>query len=331
MNIFKLVIFLCFLSSNIESQIVVKFATIAPEGTNWTKILRDFAKDVEQQTFSKVKFKIYTNGVQGDEKDVIRKIKSGQLNASGFTGYGIGEIAKEIRVLEAPFLFKGTDEIDYIYKKFGNDFRKIFEEKGFVLLGWAEIGNVYVLSKKKIEKISDFKNTRLWIWEGDFIALKTFKNFGASPIPLSISDVMTSIQTGMIDTVYATPASIIPLGWHKKMEYLLDLPITYGIGAVLISKQTLDLMDGKTKEVFLSLSDKYFSHLNSISRKDNEKGIEMLKNQLKVIKPSDVSEFEKIAKKTRDELKSFYGDGLLEKIEHELEVYRVGKRKTNKN
>lgn len=79
---------------------------------------------------------------------------------------------------------------------------------------------------------------------------KTFENFGAKPIPLSIADVMTSIQTGMIDTVYATPATILPLGWHKKMNYLIDMPITYGTGAVLISKDLINSLSEKIEKQF---------------------------------------------------------------------------------
>ncbi len=331
MNIFKVALIVYTLSISLNAQITIKFATLAPEGTNWTKILREFAKDVETQTKGEIKFKIYTGGVQGDEKDVIRKIKSGQLNASGFTGYGIGEIAKEIRVLEAPFLFKNTEELDYIYSKFTGEFEKIFEKNGFILLGWAEIGEVYVISKKQIRNTDDFKKAKLWIWEGDEIAKKTFENFGSKPIPLSIADVMTSIQTGMIDTVYATPATILPLGWHKKMTYFIDMPITYATGAVLISKKTVDNMKPEIRDKFLSIAKKHFSSLNKISRQDNAQATDILKKQLKVITPQNIKDFEEIATKTRKELESFYGSQLLEKIENELKTYRNAKRKTDKS
>ncbi|MGC8866881.1 MAG: TRAP transporter substrate-binding protein DctP [Elusimicrobiales bacterium] len=330
MNIFKALVMLL-LSSSLNAEVIIKFATLAPEGTNWTKILREFAKDIETQTKGEIRFRIYTGGVQGDERDVVRKIKSSQLNAAGFTGYGIGEIAKEVRVLEAPFLFRDTDEVDFIYSRFTQDFEKIFEKNGFVFLGWTEIGEVYVISRNQIKNPSDFKKARLWIWEGDEIAKKTFENFGSKPIPLSIADVMTSIQTGMIDTVYATPATIIPLGWHKRMRYFLDMPITYGTGAVLISKKVIDDMRPEIREKFISSAKKHFSSLNSITRKENIKATELLKKQLKVIKTQSIKDFEEIAKKTRKELVSFYGSEFIEKIENELEIYRNAKRKNNKS
>jgi TRAP-type C4-dicarboxylate transport system substrate-binding protein len=319
------------LNAQAAKPTIIKFATLAPEGTSWVKVLREFAKDVETQTKGGVKFKIYTGGVQGDEKDIIRKIKTGQLHASGFTGVGIGEIAKEMRVLDAPFLFKNTDEIDYVYSKFNDEFSKIFEDNGFILLGWSEIGEVYVLSKKRISSPADFKDVKLWVWEGDPIALKTFETFGTKPIPLSISDVMTSIQTGMIDTVYATPATIIPLGWHSKMSYILDMPITYGSGAVLISRSMFDKLSDDNKKIVMELSKKHFSNLNKIGRDDNKKGLKLLKSKLNVVKPDDVRAFEALAKKAREDLKQVYGDKLIDEIEKVIGEYRDAQAKNKKN
>ncbi len=332
MKFFKILALIFLFTQFLSSQTqIIKFATLAPEGTSWVKILREFTKEVESKTENRVKFRIYTGGVQGDEKDVIRKIKTGQINASGFTGFGLGEIAKELRVLDAPFLFKNTDEIDYIYSKFNDEFSKIFEKNGFVLLGWAEIGDVYIISKNEIKTPQDLSKSKLWVWEGDEIALKTFEAFGVKPIPLSISDVMTSIQTGMINTVYATPATIIPLGWHQKMNFLLDLPITYGSGAVLISKNIFDKLKDEDKKTIMEVSKKHFYNLNKIAREENKKGLEILKNKLKVVKPSDIKVFEDLSKKAREDLKSYYGKELIEKIEKELLTYRNAKKSNTKN
>ncbi|MEF3280938.1 MAG: TRAP transporter substrate-binding protein DctP [Elusimicrobiota bacterium] len=343
MNYFKTIVFLSLFATNTvrseivavnmssEPKTVIKFATLAPEGTTWTKILKQFSQEVQSRTQLRVTFKIYTGGVQGDEKDVIRKIKTAQLNASGFTGFGLGEIAKELRVLDAPFLFKNTDEIDHIYSKFNDEFSKILEEKGFILLGWAEIGDVYIVSKNEIKSPQDLAKSKLWVWEGDEIALKTFETFGVKPIPLSISDVMTSIQTGMINTVYATPATIIPLGWHNNMNYILDMPITYASGAVLLSKATFEKLKEEDKKILIEAAKKHFSKLNKSAREDNKKGLEILKNKLKVVKPQDVKIFEDLAAKARENLKNYYGNKLIEKIEKELSNYRNAKKSNNKN
>jgi TRAP-type C4-dicarboxylate transport system substrate-binding protein len=180
---------------------VIKFATLAPDGSTWMKAMKLFTDEASAKTAGRVKFKIYAGGVSGDEKDVVRKIRLGQLQAGGFTGVGIGEIAPEARLLDTPFLFKNSKEIDYVYKTMDGDFRKIFESRGYVLLGWAEVGIVNVFSNSPITKPEDMRNVKIWLWEGDPIAEAMFAALKVRPIPLSVTDVMTSLQTGMINSV----------------------------------------------------------------------------------------------------------------------------------
>src|SRR5512141_1776263 len=115
-------------------QYTIKFATLAPEGSTWLNIMRDFDKAIREQSGGRLGFKMYAGGVAGDEKDVIRKIRLGQYHAGGFTGVGLGEIAKEVRIMDAPFLYKSSDEADFIAQKFDAKFREAFEDGGFVFL-----------------------------------------------------------------------------------------------------------------------------------------------------------------------------------------------------
>lgn len=305
-----------------DAATVIKFATLAPEGTSWTKTLRKFADEVKEKTSGRISFKIYSGGISGDEKDVVRKIRIGQIHAAGFTGFGLGEIAPEIRVLDAPFLFSNTSQIDSVYSAFNEEFKNIFLKKGFVLLGYSEVGTVYVFSKNPIRKLSDFSKSKMWLWEGDPIAQETFRSFKANLIPLSITDVMTSLQTGMIDTVYGTPNTIIPLQWYSKMKYALDIPITNASGAILLSKKTFDALSKEDAEILIALAKKYFETLNEISRKENLKAIETLKSKgIIFLKPSalDESELKKAAEEARKNLsQKVYPKELLEKIESYL-------------
>ncbi len=325
MNTFKktaAVFLLIFSLSPLKAQTVIKFATLAPEGTSWTKTLRAFAGEIKEKTAGRVEIKIYAGGISGDEKDVVRKIRIGQLNAAGFTGFGIGEIAPEIRVLDAPFLFSNASEIDRIYSKFSNEFREIFAKKGFELLGWAEVGEVYVFSKNPIEKISDFAKAKMWLWEGDPIAEQAFKELKANLIPLSITDVMTSLQTGMIDSVYGTPNTIIPLQWYSKMKYALDLPVTNASGAVLLSKKVFDSLSPQDASTLKDLAQKYFKTLTQESRKENIKARETLKAKgIIFLKPSaeETASFKKAGEEARKKLaERIYPMQLLKKIETEL-------------
>ena len=140
------------------------------EATESSTILKDLAKSIEDSTNGDLKFKIYPGGVQGDEKDVLRKMRIGQVHSAGFTGVGLGEILPEVRILDVPFLFNNYDEVDYVADKLFDHFSKKFEEKGYILLGWAEVGFVYVFTNTPVNDIKDMNGVKMWMWEGDPIA-----------------------------------------------------------------------------------------------------------------------------------------------------------------
>jgi TRAP-type C4-dicarboxylate transport system substrate-binding protein len=214
---------------------VIKFATLAPEGSSWMKAMRGLEAVVKDKSRGDVTFRVYPGGVAGDELDVLRKMRIGQIHAAAFSGVGFGEILPMVRVLDLPFLFRGYPEIDRVHEELEEYFSKQFLDKGFVLLSWAEVGNVHLFSQQPIRKVEDIARMKVWTWSGDPIAKETFTRMGTSPIPLSIADVITSLNTGMIDTVYGPPIGAVALQWHRYLKHMTALPLAHSTGALLIS------------------------------------------------------------------------------------------------
>jgi len=315
----------------LRAQTVVKFATLAPDGSTWMKAMKAFTDEASAKTAGRVKFKIYAGGVSGDEKDVVRKIRLGQLQAGGFTGVGIGEIAPEARILDTPFLFKNAREIDQVYKTLDADFRKAFEDHGYVLLGWAEVGDVNVFSNTPITRPEDLRNVKMWIWEGDPIAEATFAALKIKPIPLSITDVQTSLQTGMINGVYGSPLSVMAMQWHTRMKYVFSLPLTNASGAVVISRKAFDTLSKEDQKVLVALGEKHFRALTLQSRKDNAQSVGILKSKKLIFTdpagPAVVGELEKAGEDARRALVGkMYPQSLLDKVEGALRSFRAGKK-----
>jgi len=260
-------------------QYTIKFATLAPEGSTWLKVMRDFDKAVREDSGGRLGFKLYPGGVAGDEKDVIRKIRLGQYNGGGFTGIGIGEVARKIRILDAPLLFRTYDEVDFIVQKYEKDFEQALEDGGFILLGWAEVGFVYVFSDKPLASLEDLKSAKAWMWEGDPIAQAAYRAIGVSPVPLSITDVMSSLQTGMINAVYSSPYALVALQWFTRVGYASTQPLADALGAAIVSKKLFDSLPDDLKTLLLSDARKFIGQLTPSSRQDNAKAIQTLKGR----------------------------------------------------
>lgn len=329
MTIFSLVLAAAALAAAGETK-TIKFATLAPEGSTWMKVMTDLNKELQEKTAGRVKFKMYAGGIAGDEKDVVKKVRIGQLHAAGFTGVGLGEIAPQVRILDAPWLFKDLKEVDFIYERFDKELTGAVEKAGYVLLGWTELGRVYVFSKDPINGPADMKKAKMWVWEGDPIAQAAYKAIGVSPIPLSIVDVMSSLQSGLIDAVYGPPMGVVALQWFTKCKYIYPVPMADSSGAVLLSKKTFDTLSAEDQKTLKEVSAAHLRRLNALSREENEKALESLQKQgLKYGSKPDaamVKQYEDLGRKARRELAGqLYPAELLDAVEQALSELRSGK------
>ncbi len=325
---FILLLPLMFLSFPVQAQqYIIKFATVAPDGSTWMNVMHEYDAAVRKASGGKLGFKFYPGGIAGDEKDVLRKIRIGQYQAGGFTGVGMGEIAPEERILDTPFLFRDTSEIDYIYDKFTPLFKQAFEKGGFVFLGWAEVGFVYVFTQKPIYSVNDMRDVKAWMWEGDPIAQASFKVLHLSPIPLSVTDVNTALQTGMINCVYSPPLAMIALQWFTKVKYMLDVPLANSTGAALISKRYFDTIPQDLQQILLKEGAIYMAKLTRLSREDNVKAIKTLQSKGIVIthprSKSELAYYYQTGEEARQMLVGkLYSADLLHQIESALDQFR---------
>jgi TRAP-type C4-dicarboxylate transport system substrate-binding protein len=173
------------------------------------------------------------------------------------------------------------------------------------------------------------KGVKMWMWEGDPLAEATFKAFGISPIPLSITDVLTSLQTGLIDAVYTAPLACIGLQWFTKTKYMIDIevPLTNSMGATLISKKMFFKLTPEQQKILREKGKKYFTKLTQLTRQDNINSInEMLKagiQKIEITDPVTLNNFEKIGKEARQSLVGkLYDQKLLDEIEKTVMEFR---------
>ena len=313
-------------------QYTIKFATIAPEGSTWMNVMKEYDAAIRKESGGRIGFKIYSGGVQGDEKSVLRKIRVGQLHSGGFTGVGMGEIAPKVRVLDSPFLVRSDDEVDMLYKEYSSEFEQAFEEGGYVLLGWAEVGFVHVFTSTPIRKTEDLKGLKMWTWEGDPIAETAFRTLGINPIPLSFTDVMTSLQTGLIDAFYTTPYAAIALQWFTRVKYMVDVPLADAAGSVLISKKFYDQIPKDLQEILHRNGRLYISKLTQLSRKDNSDSITELKKRgisILTANEKDLLDYIEVGKRSRRALVGkLFSEDFLNRVEKSVSDYRKAHKTT---
>lgn len=281
--------FLSFLNPDIASadKVILKIGTLAPEGSTWVKTFRDINRELAEKTKDQVAIRIFPGGVLGDEEDMLRKIKVGQIQGGFFSGGGLGLIFKDIKILVIPSLFENYKEVDAVMAKMGGHLEKGIEDNGFKIMGWAESGFIYLFSKHPIRGAADLRKGKVWIWEDTAIGRAVFKELGINGIPLGIPDVLVSLQTGMIDTVYASPGAAISMQWFTRVAYMTDVPLSYSVGAAVLQKSAFEkipqALRGTVEEIFR----RHLALLKENVRKEDQKAIGVLTKQgIKLISPN---------------------------------------------
>ncbi|UCG51908.1 MAG: TRAP transporter substrate-binding protein DctP [Candidatus Latescibacterota bacterium] len=318
-----------------KPKTLIKFATLAPEGSTWMKIMHALDDEVREKTENRVGFKFYPGGVQGDEKDVLRKIRNGQLHGGGFTGFGLGAVASEFRVIELPFMFRDLDEVDFVRARLDSFFYDVFKEKGYEFLGWGDVGFVYLFSNSPITNPDELRRAKMWTWSGDRLAEIFFKAFDVSPIPLALPDVLTSLQMGVVDAVYSPPLACVALQWFTRVKYMSDVPITYGFGAVLVSEKALRKVDPADMEILRSVSRKHSQILIDKTRVQNVEAIRAIEGEgvkLLAIDSRVQDEFFTTGRSAwEDGVGRLYPQDLLERVSSIVADYRENHKEAKKN
>jgi TRAP-type C4-dicarboxylate transport system substrate-binding protein len=325
------IFFFLFLSFNqvavgAEKIIQIKMGTLAPEGSSWMKTFNTLNTEVIKKTENKVQFKIYPGGILGDEMDMLRKLKIGQIQGVALTSAGLSTLFKEMDVLQVPFLFQAYEEVDTVLKKMDSFFRKGFEENGYVLLGWSEAGFVYLMSTLPISSVADLKKAKVWIWEESPMSKAIFDEAGVKAIPLTVPDVLVGLQTGLVDVVYAPPTGAISLQWFTKVKYLTDFPLVYLAGGVVVKKDIFKQIPQTFQNSILDTFQQHLNQLKSITRNENRDAVKvMIKNGAKIITPpkDQIDEYKRLSNKAMGHISGqTFSKKVLEEIASLVESYR---------
>ena len=278
-----LMILVCY--GQLANAKVIKIATLSPDGTAWMKAMRAGADDIKKQTEGRVVIKFYPGGVMGNDKNVLRKIRIGQLHGGAVTAGSLTSIYPDMDIYGLPYLFSDQKQVDAVRTKLDKDLLDGLEEKGFVGFGLAGGGFTYMMSDGKVQTVDDAKQKKIWIPSDSDVGITVFESAGISPVPLPLSDVLTGLQTGLVDTVFASPIGAIALQWHSKIKYIIDVPLTYLSALLVIQKKTFNKLKESDQAVIRKVMSDVFDAINKKNQKDNisarealiNKGIEFVK------------------------------------------------------
>ncbi len=291
-----------------------KIASLAPKGSVWVTQFEKFAEEVKTKSNGEVGFRVYSGGIMGDDQAMLRKMKIGQLHGGGFTMTGMSLVVPDFRVMALPFLFRSYEEVDRVSNGLLPLFKKKFNERGIEFIAMTEVGFVYTMSTQPTVTTKDLQNSKSWAPSGDPISSAFFSTLGVSPIPLSLQDVLTALQTGMVNTVYNSLYGSIVMQWFPKARYVTDFPYGYAYGVFALDKRKFSKLPEKYASLVHTTAKKHFRLLINETRKSNTNSRKVLQSHGVTFVPSSPVIINELKKHRNDTVKKSIGSSFSHEV-----------------
>jgi len=266
----------------------IKIATLSPEGTFWMKQMRAGAKDISNKTEGRVKFKFYPGGVMGNDENVLRKIRIGQLHGGAVTTSTLSQYSACATLYGLPFLFSSLDDAADIRKTTDAMLSEQIEKDGFVNFGFAQGGFTYLMSKQVINNFDDLRKQKSWVPEKSDVGLAVYRYIDVTPTSLPLSDVLTGLQTGLINNIITSPIGALALQWHSHVNYVVDLPLNYLTATLIIDKKVFAKLSQADQKIVREVMTGVYKKIDGQNKIDNIAARKaLIKQNVKFVKLSE--------------------------------------------
>lgn len=306
----------------------IKIATIAPEGSAWMTDMRAGAKEIAERTDGRVNFKFYGGGVQGNDKQVLRKMRIGQLHGGAFTSNALAELQKDSQLYALPMLFNNLEEVKFVRSKMDAQLQQLVEQAGYVNFGFAGSGFASIMSNTAVANLDDLRGLKVWVPDGDKLSYSAVKALGVSPVTMPLTDVLTGLQTELIDTIMGPPAAAIVLQWNTAVSYITDLPLAYIFAMLVIDKRMFDKLQPDDQAVVREVMTKVYKGFDAQGEEDNKQALKALLADGMTSVKADEGQVAIWRKKVQDSNRELarqgaISEGLLNQIQCYIDAYRA--------
>lgn len=272
------------LAPSAGAQVTIKLGTLAPQGSTWHDLLKELAVRWEKISNGQVKLRIYAGGAQGSEGDMVRKMGIGQLQAAAISNVGMHDVIPEPQVMSVPFLFDDEAQMECAFAKLRPGLEGALERRGLVALQWSRVGAIHLFCDQARRTPAEMSSAKVWAWEGDPKSVEAFRAAGLHPVVLSATDIVPSLQTGMIDCVPNVPLYVLTARLFERANHMLELPWSYMIGATVIRKDTWEKIPADLRPKLLAVAAELGGKVDAEVRRLNGDAIAAMQKQgLKIV------------------------------------------------
>jgi len=297
----------------------IRIASLAPPGSSFVKVLKAWGRTLQKETEGRVALRVFSGSSEGSDRDLVKRIKAGKLDAAGVATTGLSMVAPELQVLTAPGLLTDDAQLDRVREKLDAKFQKLIEDGGFKLLAWGDGGKNRVFSSTAFSAPADLAAKRAWAGKDNPVALEYVKALGAKPVRVGAAGVFPDLKEGKLDVVPASAMAAVAFQWYTKLKYMSSTNFNIIVGGSIISKKKFNELSKADQKTLLDTAKRAASKLDQIVSRDDARAYQTLLGRgiTEVDTATNKAAWDAVAKKARERLAAHgtYSKSLLKTVE----------------
>jgi TRAP-type C4-dicarboxylate transport system substrate-binding protein len=275
MTVRKIIVAATFLAAGLatsaSAQTRIRLATLIPSGTSYHHSLQEMGEKWKKSSNGNIALTIYADGTMGSEDEIVRRMRIGQLQAAVLTVSGLSAIDPSVGALQKmPLVYRTLDEAAYVRDKLAPDLDRRFADKGFVVLFWTDGGWVRLFSKEPGMVPADYKKMKIFVTAGDVTQSELYKSAGFNPVLLEWSDVLISLQTGILDALPTIPLHADSNQFYLSTHHMLEINWIPLVGALIMTKKAWDALPPAQRDDMLKAAADCGQEFQTNNRKEND-------------------------------------------------------------
>ena len=315
----------------LASEKPLRIGTLAPKNSLYHRQLLEIGEAWRQAQGGNAKYVVFPDGSQGGEAELARRMRIGQLQGALLSIVGLSEIEPSINALQSiPLLFKTWEEVDYVREKMRTSMEKKFLDKGFVVLAWGDAGWVRFFSKDALMRPDDFKKMKFFSFAGESEQQEIMKSLGFTPVPLETTDILPSIQTGMINVVPSTPYFALATQIYGKVPHMLEINWAPVVGALVVTQKAWDDMSPAGRQALRTAGEKAGVQIRNKARQEVEEAVEAMRKRGLVVNkpnPDQLREWQELADKLYPRIRgNLVPAETFDEVFQHIKAYRAGRK-----
>lgn len=251
--------------------VTVRIGSLAPRGSSWMRVFDAWNRTLQQQTDGRLRLRFYPGGIRGDEVEMVDRIRAGELDGATLTSIGLGRLAPQVLLLQAPGVVRAYQELDRVRDALRPDLERYFEQAGVRVLGWGDVGQGRIFSTRPIQHPRALAQTKPWVWREDPILGAMMDAAGVRGVELRLPEVLPALSRGRVDTLMASATAVSALQWHTRLTHVSAQAFGVLIGATVLSARVFDQLSPEQKRALLSTGERTHRLLRRRMREQDDR------------------------------------------------------------